>query len=72
VNSNLELQLKTLPSEPGVYRYYDKNDQLLYVGKAKHLKKECFLTSTKPERLPDTDYGFQDSQAGNYRGEQRV
>ena len=39
MNPSLELQLKTLPSDPGIYRYYDKNDNLLYVGKSKNLKK---------------------------------
>ena len=35
----LELQIKTLPEKPGVYQYYDKDGRILYVGKAKNLKK---------------------------------
>ena len=30
--------IKNLPKQPGVYRYYDKDGKLLYIGKAKNLK----------------------------------
>jgi excinuclease ABC subunit C len=30
--------IKELPTEPGVYRYFDSEDNLIYVGKAKKLK----------------------------------
>jgi excinuclease ABC subunit C len=28
-----------IPTEPGIYKYYDAKDELLYVGKAKNLRK---------------------------------
>ena len=35
----LNIQLSSLPTSPGVYQFYDSNDGILYVGKAKNLKK---------------------------------
>lgn len=31
-----------IPKEPGIYRFYDKNETLLYVGKAKNLRHRLF------------------------------
>ncbi len=39
MNENLKQQLKLLPSLPGCYIYYNKDNEIIYVGKAKILKR---------------------------------
>ena len=36
---HLQLKLKTIPEQPGIYQYFDNAGVIIYVGKAKNLKK---------------------------------
>ena len=38
-SSKIEIQLQTLPDTAGVYQFFDAKDTILYIGKAKNLKK---------------------------------
>lgn len=47
METTLDLQLKTLPDAPGVYQFFNKDDKIIYVGKAKNLKKRVNSYFTK-------------------------
>ena len=51
---NIEEELKKLPSKPGVYIMHDKEDNIIYVGKAISLKnrvRQYFRKNNKTERI---------------------
>lgn len=67
-------KIKLLPHSPGVYRYYDSEGKVIYVGKAKDLRKRVAQYFTAPERLntktrllvakiADVQYSVVDSEA---------
>ncbi len=47
MSNAIEIQIRSLPNSPGVYQYFDINDVIIYVGKAKNLKKRVASYFTK-------------------------
>lgn len=62
----LKEKIKTLPEKPGVYQFLDKNEKVIYVGKAKHLKKRVNSYFTKHHDTAKTRILVRNIQEINY------
>ena len=65
-------KLAALPLKPGVYRYFDKKGELIYVGKAKNLrrrvssyfnKEQTGKTRVLVSKIADLEYSIVDSES---------
>ncbi len=52
--TDISLQVQTLPENPGVYQFFDHTDTIIYVGKAKNLKKRVSSYFNKEHDSPKT------------------
>lgn len=65
-NEKLKEKIAILPDTPGVYTYYDKTGKVIYVGKAKNLKRrvssyfnrthDCLRTNLLVQNIADMSY----------------
>ena len=73
-NSDISALIHSLPEQPGVYQFYDKSGTILYIGKAKNLKKrvssyfsrnkfESFKIKVLVNRIADLKYIVVDSES---------
>ena len=53
-NSPINVQISTLPNSPGVYQFFDEDGMILYVGKAKNLKKRVASYFNKKQEYGKT------------------
>ena len=49
INHTISEVIQNIPNKAGVYKYYDKNGKILYIGKAKQLKKRVMSYFNKTQ-----------------------
>ena len=53
-DDHITLLLKRIPEQPGIYQYFDKDGQIIYVGKAKNLKRRVNSYFNKEQQSSKT------------------
>ena len=55
IYSKINLQKKSLPEDPGIYKFFDKSNNIIYVGKAKNLYNRLYehCKEMMPERCAE-------------------